>query len=224
MNKLNKLNKFEWGLIIIISLLNILSFVIYDDVNILGIISSITGVICVVMTAKGHISCYYWGLINIVTYVIIAYMATLYGEVMLNSLYYLPMQFIGIYLWKKNTNKKDNLVETSKMTKKEYAIYTVISIVGIIGYGFFLKAIGGAQPFVDSITTTLSVVSMYLSVKRFKEQWILWIIVDIVSVYMWVVAMIHGEANSTVMVLMWGAYLVNAFYGLINWNKLEKRG
>lgn len=221
---MNKLNKFEWGLIIIISLLNVLSFVVYDDVNLLGIISSITGVICVVMTAKGHISCYYWGLINIVTYVIIAYMATLYGEVMLNALYYLPMQFIGIYLWKKNTNKEDNLVKASTMNKKEYIIYGFISVVGIIAYGFFLQAIGGAQPFVDSITTTLSIVSMYLSVKRFKEQWILWIIVDIVSVYMWVIALIQGEANSAVMVLMWGAYLVNAFYGLINWNKLEKRG
>lgn len=221
---MKKLNKFEWGLIIIISLLNILSFVIYDDVNILGIISSITGVVCVVMTAKGHISCYYWGLINIATYIVIAYMASLYGEVMLNALYYLPMQFIGIYLWKKNMNKEDDLVKASIMTKKEYLLYTLISIVGIIGYGFFLKAIGGAQPFVDSITTTLSVISMYLSVKRFKEQWILWIIVDIVSVYMWVLALLKGEANSAVMVLMWSAYLINAFYGLINWNKLEKKG
>jgi nicotinamide mononucleotide transporter len=221
---MKRLNKFEWGLIVTISLLNVLSFMVYDDVNMIGIISSITGVICVVMTAKGHISCYYWGLINIVTYVVIAYMASLYGEVMLNALYYLPMQFIGIYLWKKNTNKEDNLVKASTMTKIEYVIYTIISIAGIIGYGFFLKAIGGAQPFVDAITTVLSVVSMFLSVKRFKEQWILWIIVDIVSVYMWVFALIKGEANSAVMVIMWGAYLVNAFYGLINWNKLEKKG
>jgi nicotinamide mononucleotide transporter len=218
---MKKLNKFEWGLIIIISLLNILSFIVYDDVNVLGMVSSITGVVCVVMTAKGHISCYYWGLVNIVTYVIIAYLASLYGEVMLNALYYLPMQFIGIHLWKKNIGEKE-VVKAKKMVKKEYVLYTIISIIGIIGYGFILKYLGGNQPFVDATTNVLSVVSMYLSVRRYKEQWILWILVDIVSVYMWAVALINGEANSAVMVLMWAAYLVNAFYGYINWSKLEK--
>ena len=221
---MKKLNWFEWSLIIIISLLNVVSAFVYNDVDWLGMISSITGVICVVLTAKGHISCYYWGLINIATYVAVAYFASLYGEVMLNALYYLPMQFVGIYLWKKNTNQQDELVKASLMTKKEYVIYSLISVFGIVLYGFFLKAIGGSQPFVDSITTVLSVVSMYLSVKRFKEQWILWIIVDFVSVYMWVVAFLSGEANSSVMVLMWVFYLINAFHGYINWNKLEKRG
>jgi nicotinamide mononucleotide transporter PnuC len=220
---MNKLNKFEWGLIIIISILNILTFIVYDDVNIIGIISSITGVICVVLTAKGHISCYGWGIINIATYATIAWQTRFYGEVIENLVYYLPMQFVGIYLWKKNINKETNIVKARAMKLKEIIITTVIAILGIVGFSYVLTLLNSYQPLADSATNILAVVAMYLSVKMFKEQWILWIIVDIISVYMWIVALIQGEANSAVMVLMWGAYLINAFYGWINWNKLEKR-
>jgi len=216
-----KLNKFEWTLIIGIILINIIVFIVTKDINAIGIISSITGVICVVMTARGSITCYYWGIINIATYVIIAWQTSFYGEVMLNGLYYLPMQFVGILLWRKNLNKDTNIVKTKKMSINYMICISVISIVAILGYGIVLRLLNGNQPLIDSTTNVLSIVAMFLSVKRYKEQWIMWILVDIVTIYMWTNAFIGGEANSLVMVFMWGAYLINAVYGYINWTKLE---
>ena len=219
---LKKLNIYEWLLISGILILNIITFIVFKDNNWIGIVSSITGVICVVMTAKGHISCYYWGIINILAYVIVSYQASFYGEVMLNGLYYLPMQFIGIYMWRKNISE-NNIVKTRGMKKNQLFITIVISILTIFIYGLILKAMNGNQPFVDSTTNVLSLIAMYLSVKRFKEQWLLWITVDVITIYMWVVALMHNELNSLVMVIMWSFYLINAIYGYINWSKLEKR-
>ena len=217
-----KLNIFELALITGIILLNVLVFIITKDTNIVGIVSSITGVICVVMTAKGHISCYYWGIVNIATYGIISYQASFFGEVMLNGIYYLPMQFIGIYMWKKYLDQ-ENIVKTRGMNKKQIFITLIISLVAIWSYGLFLQAINGNLPFIDSTTNVLSILAMYLSVKRFKEQWLMWIMINIISIYMWSVALINGETNSLVMIIMWSAYLINAVYGYINWTKLERR-
>jgi nicotinamide mononucleotide transporter len=68
-------------------------------------------------------------------------------------------------------------------------------------------------PFVDAFTTFGSLFAMYLMVKRYKEQWILWIIINALSIIMWL------KIGDMVMVVMWSAYLVNSVYGLYKWSK-----
>ena len=66
---------------------------IYWGDTLMGIISATTGVACVVCTGKGKLSAYIFGMVNTLLYAIIAFKAKFYGEVMLNALYYFPMQF-----------------------------------------------------------------------------------------------------------------------------------
>ena len=66
---------------------------IYWDDTVMGIVSSTTGVICVVCTGKGKLSAYIFGLVNTVLYAIISYKAALYGETMLNALYYVCLLY-----------------------------------------------------------------------------------------------------------------------------------
>ena len=61
----------------------------------------------VVLVAKGKIANYYFGIIQTGLYAYIAYGYGLYGEVMLNGLFYFPLQFVGIYLWSRHTVKSD---------------------------------------------------------------------------------------------------------------------
>ena len=220
-NILKKLNLFEWILITGIITLNIILFIITKEINLIGMIASITGVISAVITAKGHISCYYWTIINIFAYGVVCFQTKIYGEVILDIIYHLPMQFVGIYIWKKHTNK-DNIVKTRGMKIKQIAFVTLISIVGILGFGMFLKLINGYLPFFDSAVNVLVIVAVYLSVKRFKEVWIIYIAVNIISICMWTIALIDNELNSLVMILMFVFYLANAVYGYINWTKLER--
>lgn len=220
---LKSLTKFEMGLILLISVINIALGFMDGSNTLIGVIASITGVACVVMTAKGHISCYYFGLINILAYVYISYMSKYYGEVMLNGLYYLPMQFVGIAMWKKHMNKESNLVKGKVMSKKQIALLAVISVVCIAIYSLGLQKLNGNLPVFDAMSTVLSVFAMYLSVKMYAEQWLLWIVVDVVTVAMWVFSVINNEPNAMVMVVMWTAYLINAIYGYINWRNLAKQ-
>jgi len=188
----------------------------------IGIIASLAGIWNVVLVAKGKITNYYFGIVAVTTYAFVAFTQKYYGEVMLNMLYFFPMQFVGFYLWRKRkASKTQGNVKVVYMTNQQRIIWLMITIIAIISYGFILKKIGGNLPFLDSASTVMSVIAMVLMVFAFVEQWILWIVVDIVSIIMWITVMING-GNDVAVLVMWIAFLVNAIYGLYNWIKLAK--
>ena len=123
MNVLKKIIKyftpFQWIEIIAVTIFTIY-FALIDKVTpwyytLISSIAAICGVVCVVLCAAGRKTQYYWGFANIVAYIIVAWTSKFYGEVMLNALYYLPTQFVGMYVWKKNYNKDKEKVEGRKM-------------------------------------------------------------------------------------------------------------
>ena len=217
---LNKFNWFEWAMIIAVIGFTIYFSVISEGVSLLYLIidgiAAISGIFCVVLCAKGRKSQYIWGLLNVIGYVVIAFINKYYGEVMLNALYYLPSQFIGYYLWNKNSNQDSGDVKGKKLTIKQSIILVGLIIVGVFGYKLVLDLLGGSGTLLDSASTVTSVVANALMMMRYREQWLLWIIIDAITVVMWVLA------GDFVMVTMWAVYLINAFYGYYNWTKIAK--
>lgn len=191
---------------------------VYWQDTLIGIISSTTGVACVVCTGKGKLSAYLFGLVNSVLYAIISFNAHLYGETMLNAIYYVPMQFVGFYVWNKHMNSETKEVEKRHMDMKGRLLLLIVMIAATYVYGLFLRSIGDAMPFVDSFTTVSSVIAMIISVKMFAEQWWIWVAVDVFSVYMWWCNFKTGGDNMATL-LMWTVYLGNAIIMLVKWEK-----
>lgn len=200
----------------------IASLSVYWGDNLMGIISAMTGVICVVCTGKGKLSAYIFGLVNSILYALIAYKARLYGETMLNMLYYVPMQFIGFYVWSRHINTDTKEVEKRHMRLSGRCLLTISIMISTVLYGFVLRYLGDAMPFVDSFTTVSSVIAMIISVKMFAEQWWIWVAVDIFSVYMWWCNFTSGSDNMATL-LMWIVYLGNALIMLVKWEKEAHR-
>jgi nicotinamide mononucleotide transporter len=223
MGILKNWTRFEIGWLFTFTLINIYLFFAWSD-SLLGLISSISGMLCVVLVAKGKIANYYFGIVQTLTYAYIAYGYGLYGEVMLNALFYFPVQFIGIYMWKKNKTEhgvKGEDVRISSLTRKGW-FYTLVSIIILtIGYGFFLKYLGGNLVWTDSATNVLSIAAQILMLKRYTEQWLLWISVNVLSIFLWLGALISQGGNDFSMLVMWSAFLVNSIYGYVNWRKLS---
>lgn len=191
---------------------------IYWGDTLMGIVSATTGVACVICTGKGKLSAYAFGLVNSILYAIIAYKATLYGETMLNAIYYVPMQFYGFYVWSKHMNEETAEVEKLHMSMK-LRVFALLGLsIGTVGYGFILKSLGDAMPFIDAFTTVSSVVAMIISVKMFAEQWWLWVAVDVFTVFMWAKSYMTGN-DSIATLLMWIVYLGNAIIMCIKWEK-----
>ena len=138
--------------------------------SLVGIISAVTGVLYVMLTGKGKLSAYIFGTVNCVLYSMISYKAQLFGETILNVFYYIPMMFVGFFLWKKNMNEETKEVKKERMSFKGRVILASAILLGTAAFGKVLDMMGDALPYVDSFTTVSSVVAMIVAVRRYAEQ------------------------------------------------------
>lgn len=224
------LSLYDWFLIVGVIASNIIYTLLSGNLDIIGSVAGIAGVLCVVLVAKGSIWNYLFGLVNVSMYAYISYKAALYGDAALNALYYVPMQFVGWWQWRRRgaavseaeAGNRGVQVKARRLNWTQRAFLAIGCAAAVIDVGFILKHFGDPQPFKDSTTTVLSIVAQALMALAFMEQWALWIITNIVSVAMWSVCVVRGEAHAAVMVIMWTFYLLNSINGLRVWLKLSR--
>lgn len=224
------LSLYDWFLIVGVIVSNVVYSLMTGTLDVVGSLAGITGVLCVVLVAKGSIWNYLFGLVNVSLYAYISYKAALYGDAGLNALYYLPMQFIGWWQWRKRgaavseaeAEGKGVQVKARRFNWGQRAVLAFSCTAAVVAMGFVLKDLGDPQPFKDSATTVLSIVAQALMALAFMEQWALWIITNVISVAMWSICVARGEAHSGVMVIMWVFYLMNSINGLRVWLKLSR--
>jgi nicotinamide mononucleotide transporter len=222
MRLLKNWNTFELAWLGLFMAVAIVLTIIWQD-TVFGLLVFITGVFCVVLTAKGSIWSYAFGLFNTLGYAYLAYTNNLFGEVGLNLLFFLPMNFVGFFLWKKNMQSKTN-VRMKKMTAKSLIITVVTCVISIAVVGFLLSLIKTQNtPYLDATTNVLSVIATILTARRFREQWLLYIVLNVFTIIMWSIRTVNGSPDGVLMIVMWSAYLVNAFYGYYNWTKGAKQ-
>lgn len=216
-----RFNVFESTLIVTIVAFTILEALLSGKANWWASVASIAGVLSVVLTAKGHLACYFFGFIQVCLYAFVSWQSKLYGEVILHALYFMPMQFVGFVSWRKNLGQQD-LVKPKNMTHQERFLWLFITIIATLLCGSLLEYLKGTAPYWDAASTVLSIIAMVLMVRAYVEQWVLWIIINLITIIMWVIALINKEPNAVVMIVMWSLFLVNAIYGYLNWIKLSK--
>ena len=204
---------------LIISTLTMLTLSIVWGDSPMALISGITGIISVVLCAKGKISTYAFACVNVGLYAIIAYQNRLFGEVMLNGFYYLPMNIVGFYMWRKQKDDEGTVI-ARRLTAKQIILLVIGLLIAITAYWRVLVALGGNLQLIDSITTVLSIVAFLLQIGRFMEQWILWMLINVFSITMWSLLLGTPEGSVT-MIIMFSAYLINGVYGFRNWLKLS---
>lgn len=198
-------------------LVQIIVFCIVPD-SPLGIVAGISGVISVVLCAKGKISFYFIGFVQTISYLFLAWQNCFYGEVMENIFYLITMIW-GIFVWKKNSTVDDKgsaHVEALKFTSKMWVLSILGTVICTIAMGYWLTTIGSHQAYTDAATNILAIFAQILMVKRYREQWIWWLVIDVLCLKMWFVA------GNWSMVAMYIAWTINCIYGWYNWNKLEK--
>lgn len=186
--------------------------------TVLGIISGISGVISVVLCAKGKISFYFIGFVQTISYLILAWQASFYGEV-LENLFYLVTMIWGIFVWNKNMTKNEDGsqdVKAKKFTVKQWIFSILGTALATVIMGYALDKIGSAQAYTDACTNVLAIFAQLLMVRRYREQWIYWLVIDILCVKMWFVA------GNWSMVAMYIGWVANCIYGWYNWSKLNK--
>lgn len=229
-----KWTPFEKGLLAINVIITMISFILAKDfggIAFAGLVSSISNTVCVILCARREISNYIWGVLAVVSYAFVSYMYMNTGEFMLNAFYYFPMQFVGLWLWLKHKDKSDaGKVESKQMSLKTSAIVYSLTLIGILGYAWLISLpsfqmvlygevsnFGFYKYLIDSFTTISSVTAMILMVLRFKEQWYLWVVIDIVTISLWFITF------NPLMIIQWATMLANAIHGIQMWKVQENQ-
>ena len=214
----NGYTTFEKLFLLFMVILQIGVFIVCSD-SPLNIIAGLAGVISVVMCAKGRTMFYFIGFIQTITYLVLAWQNQFYGEVLENMFYFVTMIW-GIFVWKKNEVKNEDGTE-DVMAKKFTTVQWVVSIIGTIIVtiimGYILNSIGSAQAYTDAATNVMAIFAQLLMVRRYREQWIWWLVIDLFCMKMWFVA------GNWSMVAMYIAWTANCIYGWCNWSKLNRQ-
>ncbi len=227
------LSWFDWFLIVGVVASNAVYSVAAKEFDPLGSVASIAGLLCVVLVAKGSIVNYVFGIINVTLYAYISYKARIYGDAGLNLLYYLPMQFVGWWQWRRRgaaasraeaerRGEDDVRVKARRLTTRQRLLLFFGCAALIALATFILQKVNDPQPLKDATTTVLSIIAQFLMSLAIMEQWVLWIIVDAVSVAMWIVVTARGGEHAALMIIMWVFYLANACNGLRVWLRLSR--
>ncbi len=179
-----------------------------------SIIAAIIGVINVVLGGKGKLSNYFFGVISACLMIYINLTVRNFG-IMLVSVYNLVMQFVGFRAWSRNMNATTHEVKKIHMKKGQRWMYVGILAAATVVLGFVMRKVGDAHPFVDAFITSAQVIAMILMVSMFAEQWWLWIVINVASIYLF----LTSREVTLALALMYMVYFVNSIIMCVRWEK-----
>lgn len=191
----------------------------------LELIAMLLALIYVILAAVGSIWCWPAAFISTALYTVVFYDVLLLMDSALN-IYYLIMAVYGYWVWKKNAStaaQSENNQQTPSFVivswqtsshVKACFILTVISF--ILGY-VMANYTPAAFPYLDTFTTVFSVFATYLVAQKILENWLYWIVIDFVSIYLYV------EKGLMPTAVLFTIYVVIAAYGYLKWQNLLKR-
>ncbi len=172
-------------------------------------------ILSVIYAKRNSILVYPTGLIGTGIFVYILYNFSLLGDMIINF-YFVLMSIYGWYYW---AQKKDGqtLNNVSRTSIKEYYFILILGITSLISiylvYNFYDKW-DSWTAYVDTITTAIFFIAMYLMARRKVESWIFWIIGDLITIPLY---FYKGLTISSIQYLI---FLILAILGYISWKKI----
>lgn len=188
----------------------------YPTIDIvLEITGAIFGLLSVWFAKKDNILVFPTGLVSTFIYAYLLWQWELLGDSMING-YYFIMSIYGWYHW---TRKKGNLVEfpIAVMNNKEKGIAVVLftgTIIFVIIVYFYFNKFTNWYSYVDTFLTGLFFVGMWLMAKRKIENWIFWIIGDVISIPL------YFAKGYTFTSLQFLIFTIVAIYAYLEWKKI----
>lgn len=184
----------------------------YQSIDIgLEITAVVFGFLSVWYAKKNHIWVFPTGLISTSIFVYLLWKWALLGDMMINA-YYFVMSVYGWYVWTRKTN--DQATPISQTNTKEKRTSFVIFIITLVFVYIVYQSAGkwtSWTAYVDTVTTAIFFVGMWLMARRKIENWIFWIVGDIISVPL------YFHKGLTFTSLQYLIFTIIAIYGFLAW-------
>lgn len=171
--------------------------------NYLEIIAVVFGVVAIWLASKGRVVNFGIGLVNCVLYGILFGREGLYSGMILQGIYFV-INLYGLYSWRKPEVDTDKELKIMWLTIKERVLVGVVIVATGVLWGMGVK--WGAQllpeniqepqyPMVDAILTTASVVAQILLTHKKIDNWVMWVLVDVVYIGLFLMVGMYWTAG-----------------------------
>lgn len=179
----------------------------------LAVCSGIAGVISVVLCSQKKYAFYFWSILQLITIMIISYQTGLHGKLVENAFYLITM-FIGMNIWKENTT--DNTTQVRTMDWVDYVIFGCLFLPFAIILSYSIVSQYNTEQIVlDTITTVIGIIAQIMLVLRFREQWVLWFILDVLCIALW------AKDGNWCLMVQYIFWTVNCVYGYFCWKNVK---
>ncbi|ALO33316.1 nicotinamide mononucleotide transporter [Colwellia sp. MT41] len=199
-------------------LANVISY--FQQLPWLELIAMLLSLAYVILAAKGSLWCWPAAFVSTALYTVIFYDVLLLMDSALNG-YYLLMAVYGYWQWSKNSNNSQD--DNAELTIVSWDLsWHVKSCSGLailaVGLGYLMANYTSAHlPYLDTFTTVYAVFATYLVANKVLENWLYWIVIDLVSIYLYIE---KGLIPTTVLFVI---FVIAACYGYGKWLTLYKK-
>lgn len=182
-----------------------------------ALVSGLLGICSVVLSAQGNILTFVFGFGQVITYTYLCSVEHFYAEIAINIYYFFTMIY-GVYCWRKRLSGDSLQVTTRRISRKVFPLIGIgIVLLSWLTGWLLARYTDDPQPYLDAFTTVPALLAQILMVMAFREQWYLWLIVDVLAMIMWL------RAENYCMAAQYAFWCANCVYGYVQWTKsLEK--
>ena len=209
---MSSINRTTWIFLILGLLVQVLTFVLMPD-NPISLVSGMLGICSVVLGAQGNILTFVFGFAQVATYTYLCCVERFYAEIAINIYYFITMIY-GVYCWRNRLSNNSLQVQTRRLSIKLLAWgMLLIALFSWLTGWLLARFTDDPQPYMDAFTTVPAIAAQLLMVLAYREQWYLWLVVDVLAVVMWF------RAENYCMAAQYIFWCVNCIYGYIQWTR-----
>ncbi len=194
----------------------------------LEIVGALIGLLYVILEYRA--SAWLWpvGIVMPAIYIFIYYHAGIYADMGIN-VYFLLAAIYGWVVWRRSNSKAGSSADDAtsgesismgivRTSRKELLWYGTAFVLFFVALSYILiEYTSSTVPYCDSFTTALSIVGMWMLAHKRLEHWIVWIVVDAVSVVMYIEKGLYPTA------ILYALYTIIATAGYLKWIKMMRQ-
>ena len=183
--------------------------------NTLELVAAVVGALSVYLSVRQNIWSWPTAIVNVSLFFLLFYEAGLYSDMGL-QLVYLALSIYGWYGWLYGGKGRTALRVSTTPTRLWGVLASAAAVVWLALATITSQLPGASLPYLDAATTTTSLIAQWMMTRKLLENWLLWIVVDVVYIGMFIRKELYLTAVN------YGVYLVLAVMGYVAWRKSRR--
>ena len=193
--------------VVLCMILNVVVLLFTDHGTFEGFIMCSLAIMTVVLVLLNNSFTYILFILVSAIYNHICYEHGLYGELIVNVIFMMPIQIVGYIHFKEGIVDHD--VDIAPISKKYYNLVLVAILLLTYLYSLFLDFLGDPHPSLDAMLTVMQIFATYYMLKGKGIQWLFWVMTNFFALFVWI-----EVAQRYNLMVMWLFYLLNSLIGV----------